>query len=111
MVFLMCESDAYDFEVTIFQKDAPKYLPDLEVGKFIIVTGGISVNEKFGRRTILAKEMKIVSLSFVREHARKVECFQENVRYDFMKKLSLQSQSTPQKEVVQDIPTSDASDF
>jgi len=94
MVFLMCESDIYDFEVTIFQKDAPKYLPDLEVGKFVIVTGGISVNEKFGRKTILTREMKVVSLSFVREHARRVECFLEDVPYDFTKKMLLHAQVT-----------------
>jgi len=111
MIFLMCESDVYDFEVTIFQKDAPKYLPDLEIGKFVIVTGGISVNEKFGRKTILAREMKVVSLSFVREHARKTECFLENIRYDFAKKLALQSQMTQKNDIPQNTSTGDEEDF
>jgi len=88
MVFLTCESDMYDFEVTIFQKDSPKYLPDLTIGKFIIVNGWISIHANFQRKTILTKEARILTLSQVRQHARSVELFQEDTKYDFLKKIS-----------------------
>jgi len=70
MVFLYCENYFCDFEVTIFQKDYNKYKDILSIDKIAIITWWLNINTEYKRKSILARELKIVSLSFILDQAR-----------------------------------------
>lgn len=69
MVFLKCEWYDFDFEVVIFPKDVEKYVDKLDFDKIVIVNGWLQVNFEYGRKTIQARDIKIASISQVREQA------------------------------------------
>jgi DNA polymerase III alpha subunit len=69
MMFLKCDGFDYEFEVVIFPKDVEKYQDKLDVDKIIIVNGGLQINFEYGRKTVQARDIKIASISQVREQA------------------------------------------
>lgn len=69
MMFLKCEGFDYEFEVVIFAKDVEKYQDKLDLDKIIIVSGWLQINFEYGRKTIQARDIKIASISQVREQA------------------------------------------
>ncbi len=70
MMFLKCEGFDYEFEVVIFPKDVEKYQDKLDFDKIIIVSWWLQINFEYGRKTIQARDIKIASISQVREQAQ-----------------------------------------
>lgn len=85
MVFLYCESFEYDFEVTIFPKDFDKFSDKLETGKIIIVSWWLNINPEYKRKAILARDIKSLSLTQVREQAQSLGLFDNKKYNSFMK--------------------------
>ncbi len=85
MVFLYCESFYYDFEVTIFPKDFDKFSDKLETGKIIIVSWWLNINPEYKRKSILARDIKSLSLTQVREQAQSLWLFDNKKYNSFMK--------------------------
>ena len=81
MIFLKCEWFDYDFEVVIFPKDVDKFKDKLELDKIVIVNGTLSVNFEYGRKSIQARDIKIASISVVREQAKDLGLFSDVKRY------------------------------
>jgi DNA polymerase-3 subunit alpha len=70
MMFLKCEWYDYDFEVVIFPKDVDKFKDKLEIDKIVIVNWSLSVNFEYWRKSLQARDIKIASISMVREQAK-----------------------------------------
>lgn len=81
MIFLKCEWFDYDFEVVIFPKDVEKYEDKVEEDKIVIANWFLSVNFEYGRKSIQAKDLKIASLSMIREQAIDSGLFDKSKRY------------------------------
>ena len=81
MWFLKCEWFDFDFEVIIFPKDMEKYQDKLQIHQIIVITGGLDINFEYKRKSIRAKEIKLVSISTVREQARDLWIFDWSRRY------------------------------
>ena len=81
MLFLKCDGFDYQFEVVVFPKDIEKYGDTIQPDRVIIITGNLSVNFEYGRKSIQTREMKIVTLSQVREQARDLDLFDDKKRY------------------------------
>lgn len=90
MMFLYCESFEYDFEVTIFHKDYDTWKDKVQLDHFIIVSGNLSVNAEYKRKSILARDIKIISLTQVREQAKSMGLF-DNKKYQISKKWFVQN--------------------
>lgn len=80
MIFLSVESFNYNFEITIFDKDYDKYKDKVKEDMVVIVDGYLSINQEYKRKNIQVKDMKVVSLSSVREQAMDLGVFDE-VKY------------------------------
>ncbi|MCH2189276.1 hypothetical protein MK079_05625, partial [Candidatus Gracilibacteria bacterium] len=76
-----CEGFDCDFEVVVFPKDIEKYGDKLQEDRVVVLTGNLSVNFEYGRRSIQTREMKIVTLSQVRDQARDLDLFDNKKRY------------------------------
>ncbi|MDD5769952.1 MAG: hypothetical protein PHE25_03210, partial [Candidatus Gracilibacteria bacterium] len=85
MVFLYCESFNYDFEITIFPKDYDKFADKIEIGKIIIVSGGLNINTEYKRKAILARDIKSLTLTQVREQAISLGLFDNKKFNSFLK--------------------------
>ncbi len=70
MMFLKCEWFDYDFEVVIFPKDVEKYEDKLEIDNFVIVNGNLEVNFEYKRKSIQARDIKVASITQVRDQAK-----------------------------------------
>ena len=70
MMFLKCEWFDYDFEVVIFPKDVEKFADKIELDKFIIVNWNLEINFEYKRKSIQARDIKIASITQVREQAK-----------------------------------------
>jgi DNA polymerase III alpha subunit len=81
MIFLKCEGFDYDFEVVIFPKDIEKYIDKIKVDKIVIVNGILSINFDYNRKSIQARDIKIASISQVREQAKDLGLFNDIKRY------------------------------
>jgi DNA polymerase III subunit alpha len=81
MMFLKCEWFDYDFEVVIFPKDVEKFKDKLDIDKIVIVNGVLSVNFEYNRKSIQARDIKIATISMVREQARDLWLFDSSKRY------------------------------
>ncbi|MBB1564739.1 DNA polymerase III subunit alpha [Candidatus Gracilibacteria bacterium] len=81
MGFLKCEGFDFDFEVVIFPKDIEKYAEKLDSNLVVIVTGGLDINFEYKRKSIRAKELKITSISMIREQARDLGIFDGSRRF------------------------------
>lgn len=98
MVFLYCESFEYDFEVTIFPKDYETFKDKMEVDKIIIVSGWININTEYKRKAILARDIKSLSLTQVREQAQSLGLF-DTKKYNSFTKNDVLKQSQITQEV------------
>lgn len=85
MVFLYCESFYYDFEVTIFPKDFEKFKDKIEIDTVIIVSWGLNINIEYKRKAILAREIKSLTLTQVREQALSLWLFDNKKYNSFLK--------------------------
>jgi len=70
MMFLKCEGFDYDFEVVLFPKDVEKFSDKLEVDKFVIVNWNLEINFEYKRKSIQARDIKVASITQVREQAK-----------------------------------------
>lgn len=85
MVFMYCESFYYDFEVTIFPKDYEKFKDKLNIDTIIIVNWWISINWEFKRKSILAREIKTVSIELAIKQARDLGLYDNKLYNQFLK--------------------------
>ena len=69
-MFLKCEWYNYDFEVVIFPKDVEKYITRVEVDNFIIINGNLEINFEYKRKTIQLRDLKIATITQVRDQAK-----------------------------------------
>ncbi len=90
MTFLKCEWFDYDFEVVIFPKDYEKYADKLATDKIVIVNGALNINFEYKRKSIQAREIKIVTISQVREQARDLSLFCNTKRIVWISKPDLE---------------------
>ena len=81
MWFLKCEWFDFDFEVVIFPKDIEKYAEKLDSNLVVIVTWWLDINFEYKRKSIRAKELKITSISMIREQARDLGIFDWSRRF------------------------------
>jgi len=81
MIFLKCEGFDYDFEVVIFPKDVDKYKDKLDIDKIVIVNGPLSINFEYARKTIQTRDIKIATISMVREQAKDLWLFNDVKRF------------------------------
>ena len=81
MIFLKCEWFDYDFEVVVFPKDVEKYQDKLEEDKIIIINWSLSINFEYGRKSIQARDIKIATISQVREQAKDMWLFDDKKRF------------------------------
>ncbi|MDD3793343.1 MAG: DNA polymerase III subunit alpha [Candidatus Gracilibacteria bacterium] len=81
MIFLKCEGFDYDFEVVIFPKDVDKYKDKLENDKIIIVSGSLDINFEYKRKSIQARDIKVASITQVREQANDLGLFDKSKRF------------------------------
>lgn len=81
MMFLKCEGFDYDFEVVIFPKDIDKYKDKLDIDKIVIVNGSLDINFEYKRKSIRSRDIKVASITMVREQARDLWLFDKSKRY------------------------------
>ena len=81
MMFLKCEWFDYDFEVVIFPKDVDKFKDKLDVDKIVIVNGVLGINFEYNRKSVQARDIKVATISQVREQARDLWLFDNGKRY------------------------------
>ncbi len=70
MLFLKCDGYDYDFEAVIFPKDVEKYIDKVDINKVIIINGALNVNMEYKRKSIQTRELKIASITMVRDQAK-----------------------------------------
>jgi len=70
MMFLKCEWFDYDFEVVLFPRDVEKFADKVDIDKFIIVNWNLEINFEFKRKSIQARDIKVASITQVREQAK-----------------------------------------
>ena len=80
MVFLKCEGFDYEFEVVIFPKDVEKFQDKLDVDKIVIVNWVLQVNFEYGRKSVQARDIKVASISQVREQAKDLGLYDSKKR-------------------------------
>ena len=81
MWFLKCEWFDFDFEVVIFPKDIEKFQEKLAPHQLVIITWTLDINLEYKRKSIRAKDLKIASISTVREQARDLWIFDGSKRF------------------------------
>ncbi len=81
MMFLKCEWFDYDFEVVIFPKDIDKYKDKVEIDKIIIVNGNLGINFEYARKSVQARDIKVATISMVREQAQDLWIFDNSKRF------------------------------
>lgn len=81
MIFLKCEGFDYDFEVVIFPKDVDKFKDKIDIDKIVIVNGTLVINFEYWRKSIQARDIKIATISMVREQAKDLWLFNNTKRY------------------------------
>lgn len=105
MVFLYCESFEYDFEITIFPKDYETFKDKMEADRIIIVSGGLNINTEYKRKAILARDIKSLTLTQVREQAQSLGLFDNKKYNSFTKNDILKKSQTP--ELPEPLPSND----
>lgn len=81
MMFLKCEWFDYNFEVVIFPKDIETYKDKLDIDKIVIVNGSLDINFEYKRKSIRARDIKIASITMVREQANDLWLFDKTKRF------------------------------
>ena len=98
MVFLKCEGFDYEFEVVIFPKDVEKFQDKLDVDKIVIVNGTLQVNFEYGRKSVQARDIKIASISQVREQARDLGLYDGKKRLMYFEKVEIEDEEEDNSE-------------
>jgi DNA polymerase-3 subunit alpha len=80
MMFLKCEWYDYEFEVVLFAKDVEKYAEKIDNFKIIIVNWFLDINLEYSRKSVKPRDIKIVSISQVRDQARDMWFLDENIK-------------------------------
>ena len=80
MMFLKCEWYDYDFEVVLFAKDVEKYEEKIDNFKIIIVNWTLDINLEYSRKSVKPRDMKIASISQVREQAKDMWLFDKDIK-------------------------------
>jgi DNA polymerase III alpha subunit len=80
MMFLKCEWYDYEFEVVIFSKDVEKYENKIDNYKIVIVNWNLDINLEYSRKSIRPREIKIATITQVREQAKDMWLFDENIK-------------------------------
>ena len=81
MMFLKCEWFDYDFEVVIFPKDVETYKDKVLLDRIVIVTGSLDINFEYKRKSIRSREIKIATVTQVREQATDLWLFDKSKRF------------------------------
>ena len=81
MMFLKCEWFDYDFEVVIFPRDIDKFKDKMEVDKIIIVNWWLDINFEYKRKSIRARDIKVASITMVREQSKDLWLFDKSKRF------------------------------
>lgn len=81
MWFLKCEGFDFDFEVIIFPKDIEKFSDKLAPHQIIIITWALDINFEYKRKSIKAKDLKIASITQIREQAKDLWIFDWSKRF------------------------------
>jgi len=81
MIFLKCEWFDYDFEVVVFPKDVDKYKDKLDVDRIVIVNWSLSINFEYARKSIQARDIKIATITMVRDQAQDLWLFDGSKRF------------------------------
>lgn len=81
MIFLKCDSFDFEFEVVVFPKDVEKYSDKLEIDKIVIVNWALSINFEYSRKSIQARDIKVATISQVREQAKELWLFDNKKRF------------------------------
>ena len=105
MMFLKCEWFDYDFEVVIFPRDIEKYVDSLEIDKVIIINWNLSINFEYNRKSIQARDIKVASISQVRQQSFDLWLFDNNKRFLNLKLNEITPPSVPplqEREVAQE---------
>ena len=97
MMFLKCEWFDYDFEVVIFPRDIDKFKDRLEIDKIVIVNWVLWINFEYNRKSVQARDIKIATISMVREQALDLWLFDNTKRY-VNKSLNEASEEEKEKE-------------
>jgi len=97
MMFLKCEWFDYDFEVVIFPRDIDKFKDRLEIDKIVIVNWVLWINFEYNRKSVQARDIKIATISMVREQAHDLWLFDNTKRY-VNKSLNEASEEEKEKE-------------
>jgi len=80
MMFLKCEWYDYDFESVLFEKDIEKYGEKIDIYKIVIINGTLDINLEYSRKSIRPREIKIATITQVREQAKDMWLFDENIK-------------------------------
>lgn len=80
MMFLKCEWYDYDFEVVLFAKDVEKYAEKIDNFKIIIVNWFLDINLEYSRKSVRPRDIKIASISQVRDQARDMWLLDEDIK-------------------------------
>jgi len=85
MIFLKCDSFDYEFEVVIFPKDVEKYESKLELNRIVIVSWALNINLEYKRKTVQIRELKVASITMVRNQAQELWLLDDNRRFTNLK--------------------------
>ncbi len=80
MMFLKCEWYDYDFEVVLFAKDVEKYEEKIDAFKLLIINWILDINLEYARKSIRPRDMKIASITQVRDQAVDMWLFDKDIK-------------------------------
>jgi len=80
MMFLKCEWYDYEFEVVIFSKDVEKYEEKIDNYKIVIVNWNLDINLEYSRKSVRPRELKVATITQVRDQAKDMGLFDENIK-------------------------------
>lgn len=69
MLFLYCESFDFDFEAVVYDKDYQKYADEVAERKVVLIEWMLNIDLQYERKSIQVKEMRVLTLSQVRNQA------------------------------------------
>lgn len=83
MMIIQCEGFDYNFEVTVFDRDYEKFNGKIKVRDVIVVDGNVSIDFNFNRKSVQARECKVLSVTQVRDQAKALNMYDGGKRILF----------------------------
>ena len=80
MMFLKCEWYDYNFESVLFEKDIEKYQDKIDIYKIVIINWSLDINLEYSRKSIRPREIKIATITQVREQAKDMWLFDQDIK-------------------------------